>query len=273
MKQISLIIFSCLLGQFSSAQSDSVYFSISTKLIPKIQIITPHGNGNTGTREKYNKFKGRYWKGETDTVSMSIVTKGEIKKSRRAKIEYEKHGVCDSIINIIRNSVQYSRLQSQLEKVARQEIGYDNDEFKKISYSRPNRIKDFSKMCQDEFKIEIFELKKQLLKEIQRIKTEKEKRRARIEVSPEMNSTEIASFLKIFDTCDIDLKSLELIILKYPVKFMNSINMMSESDFFSFTFKLDNFSQNSNISKMKESLKNAVIKGKRKRKIIRKIKS
>ncbi len=86
MNQILLIVFSFFLGKFSFAQTDSVFVSINSKLISKIQIITPHGEN--GTRENYTFFKYRYWLGEVDTVSMSIVDGTELVKSKKAKIEY-----------------------------------------------------------------------------------------------------------------------------------------------------------------------------------------
>jgi len=270
MKEIRLFIFIFFIGQCCFGQSNPIYLSINTKLIPQIQLITPHGK--TGIRENYTYFKGVYWKGETDTVSMTIIEKIESKKSKKEKIKYERIGACDSIINEIRNNTQYREIQNEIDKIARQEIGYDNDEFNNFSRSIPNEIKDFSKICHDKFKTEIFKFRKQLLKKIQRIKSEKEDRYTKLETSPELHSTEIASFFKTYDSCDTDFKSLELIIIKHPAKFMNSVDKMNESDFFTFTLKLDNFPQNSNTSKMKENLKETLIKSKRKRTIIRKIK-
>jgi hypothetical protein len=271
MRQILLIIFSFFLGQSSFAQSDSVFLSIDSKLISEIQIITP--NGVSGIRENYTFFKYRYWLGKIDTVSITIVDRTEPVKSKKKVIEYQKYGACDSIINKIRNSSYYWQMRSDIDKVARQEIGYGNDEFNNIKNSESNRIKDFFKKCQDEFNIEVSELKEQLLKEINRIKEEKIDRYTKLRTSPEsIDFTEIVSFLNTFDLCDTDLKSLELIILQSPTDFVTSIDQLSDSDFFTFTLKLDDFPENSKIAEMKNSLKDVEKKSKRKRKAIRKIK-
>ncbi|MFT6200480.1 MAG: hypothetical protein ACJAQ2_002261 [Vicingaceae bacterium] len=272
MRQIQIIIFSCFLSQLGIAQSDSVYLSIESKLISEIQIITP--NGEYGIRENYIYFKYRYWLDEVDTVSMSRVYRTELDKSKKKKNEYQKFGVCDSIINQIRNSSQYWKMRSDIDKVARKEIGYGNDEFNNLQNSESNRLKDFSNKCQDEFKVEVSELNKQLLKGINRIKEEKIDRYLKLKTSPiSFDSNEIASFLNTFDLCDTDQKSLELIIIQNPADFVTSVDKLSDLEFYTFTFSLDNFPDNSKISEMKESLKRVPKKSKRTRKIIRKIKT
>lgn len=261
-----------MLGQSSFAQADSVFLSVNSKLISEIQIITP--NGENGIRENYTFFKYRYWLGEIDTVSMTIVDRSEPVKSKRKKIEYQKYGACDSAINKIRNNAYYWKMRSDIGKVVRQEIGYGNDKLNNLQNLESNRIEDFSNKCQDEFKVEVSELNKQLLKEINRIKEDKIERYHKLKTSPEtVDSTEIASFLNTFDLCDTDLKSLELIILQNPADFVTSIDKLSDSDFFTFTLKLDDFPENSKISEMKESLRKVAKKSKRKRKTIRKIKT
>lgn len=205
---------------------------------------------------------------------MSIFYRAELDKSKKKKIEYQKFRVCDSIINKITNSSQYWKMRSDIDKVARQEIGYGNDEFNNLQNSESNRLKDFSNKCQDEFKVEVSELNKQLLKDINRIKEEKIDRYRKLKTSPKsVDSNEIASFLNTFDLCDTDLKSLELIILKNPADFVTSVDKLSNSEFYIFTLKLNNFPENSKISEMKASLKKVQMKSKRKRKIIRKIKT
>lgn len=268
MKQILIIIFSCFLGQVSFAQSDSVYLSIDSKLIPEIQIITENG-----IRENYTYFKYRYWLGEIDTVSMTIIDRNEPVKSKRKKNEYLKYGACDSIINKIRNSSEYWKMITEIDKIARQKIGYNNEEFKKFKYSESSRIKNFSEKCQDEFEIEVTELKDILIKEINRIKEGKFERFTRLKTNPEsIDSNAISSFLETFDLCETDLKVLELIILQNPNDFVTLIDKLSDSDFFTFTLKLEDFPEDSNISKMKKTLKESEQRSKRKKKVLRKIK-
>lgn len=271
MKQILIIIFSCFLGQVSFAQSDSVYLSIDSKLISEIQIITE--TGEKGIRENYTYFKYRYWLGDIDTVSMTIIDRNGSSKSKKKEIEYLKYGACDSIINKIRNSSEYWKMLSEIEKIARQEIGYNNEEFNKFKYSESSRIENFSEKCQDEFYLEVTELKDKLVKEINRIKKRKLERFNRLKTNPEsIDSNSINSFLETFDLCETDLKALELIILKNPNDFVTLIDKLSDSDFFTFTLKLDDFPVDTNISKMKETLKESEQRSKRKKKIIRKIK-
>lgn len=271
MKQILLIIISGLLGQISFAQSDSVYLLIDSKLISEIQIISPQNEN--GTREKYTYFKNRYWLGETDTVSMTIIDTTDIAQSKKKRVEYHKYGACDSIINKIRNSSYYWKMRSDIDKVARQEIGYGNIEFNNLLNSESNRPKDFSEKCQDEFKIDLSILKDQLLNKIQRIKEGKVDRFNRLRSNPEsIDSKSIYSFLETFDLCETDLKSLELIILQNPTDFLTVIDKLNDYDFFSFTLKLDDFPEDANISEMKENLKKVEIKSRRKKKTMKKIK-
>ncbi|MFW5851150.1 MAG: hypothetical protein ACOCWB_02890 [Bacteroidota bacterium] len=271
MKQILIIILSCFFGQASIAQSDSVYLSIDSKLISEIQIITPYGQN--GSRENYTYFKYRYWLGEIDTVSMTVIDETKPAKSKKKAIQYQKCGACDSIINKIRNSAEYWKMFSEIDKIARQEIGYNNEEFNKFKYSENSRLNDFSEKCQNEFRIEIAELKDKLLKEINRIREDKYQRLTQLKERPEsIDSTSITSFFETFDLCETDLKTLELIILNNPTDFVNFIDGMNDSEFFTFTLKLDDFPEDSNVSLMKETLKESEQKSKRKKKVIRKIK-
>lgn len=114
--------------------------------------------------------------------------------------------------------------------------------------SEINQPKDFSEKCQDQFKIDRSKLKDQLLNEIQRIEERKIDRVNRLRSNPEsIDSTSINSFLITFDLCETDFESLELIILQNSTDFLTSIYKLSDSDFFSFTLKLDDFLQDSNI--------------------------
>jgi hypothetical protein len=248
-----------------------VYLSIDSKLISEIQIITSYGEN--GTRENYTYFKSRYWLGEIDSVSMTVVDETEPVKSKKKAIHYQKYGACDSIINKIRNSTEYWKMFSETDKIARQEIGYNNEEFNKLKYSENSRLNHFSKKCQNEFRIEIVELKDKFLKEIKHIQKEKYQRYTRLKETPEsIDSTSINSFFESFDLCETDLKTLGLIILKNPREFVTFIDRMDDSDFFTFILKLDDFAEDANISKMKETLKELELKSKRKKKVIRKIK-
>jgi hypothetical protein len=271
MKQILIIIFSCFFGQVSFAQSDSVYLSIDSKLISEIEIITPQGEN--GIRENYTYFKYRYWLGEIDTVSMTVLDEANAAKSKKKVVYYQKYGACDSIINKIRNSAEYWKMFSETDKIARREIGYNNEEFNKLKYSENSQLNNFSEKCQSEFRIKIAELKDTFLKEINRIRENKYQRFTQLKERPQsIDSTSITSFFETFDLCETDLKTFELIIITNPREFVAFIDKMNNSEFFTLTLKLDDFSEDTNISEMKQTLKELDIRSTRKNKVIRKIK-
>ena len=271
MKPILIIIFSCFFGQVSFAQSDSVYLSIDFKLISEIQIITPYGEN--GTRENYTYFKYHYWLVEIDTVSMTVVDETKPAKSKKKAIQYHKYGACDSLINKIRNSAEYWKMFSEMDKIARQEIGNNNEEFNKLKYSENSRLNDFSEKCQNEFRIEIAELKDKFLKEINRIREDKYQRFNQLRERPEsIDSTSITSFFETFDLCETDLKAFELIVLTNPREFVTFIDKMNDSEFFTLALKLDDFSEDTNISEMKQTLKELDFRSTRKNRVVRRIK-
>lgn len=270
-KQILIIIFSCFFGQVSFAQADSVYLSIDSKLISEIEIITP--KGENGIRENYTYFKYRYWLGEIDTVSMTVLDEANAAKSKKKVVHYQKHGACDSIINEIRNNAEYWEMLSETDKIARREIGYENEEFNKLKYSENSQLNNFSEKCQSEFRIKIAELKDTFLKEINRIRENKYQRFTQLkERLHSIDSTSITLFFETFDLCETDLKTFELIILTNPSEFVGLIDKMNDSEFFTLTLKLDDFSEDTNISEMVQTLKELDIRSTRKNKVIRKIK-
>lgn len=271
MKHILIIIFSCFLGQVSFAQSDSVYLSIDSKLNSEIEIITPQGEN--GIRENYTYFKNRYWLSEIDTVSITVVDKAKSAKSKKNAIHYQKYGACDSLINKIRNSAEYWKMINETDKNATQEIGSNNEEFNKLKYSENSRLNNFSEKCQNEFRIEVAELKNTFLKEINRIKENKYQRYTRLKENPKsIDSTSINSFFETFDLCETDLKTFELIVLTNPREFVTFIDQMEDSKFFTLTLKLDGFAEDTNISEIKQTLEELELSSKRKKKVIRKIK-
>lgn len=271
MKQIIIPLFSCLIGLFSFGQSDSVYLSIDSRLIAEIQIIVP--NDDNGIRENYTYFKSRYWLGETDTVSMNIVDQVEPANSKKKAVNYQKYAACDSIINKIRNSSEYWKMLSEIDKIAAQEIGSNNERFNQFKHSENARLNDFSEKCQIEFRKEIVQLNDTFLKEIRRIKEEKYQRYTQLKEKPEsINAASINAFFETFDLCETDLKTLELIILKNPEDFVTFIDRMNDSDFFTFTLKLNDFAEEAKIAEMKQILKELGQRSKRKKTVIKKIK-
>lgn len=268
MRQYLSIIFGCLLSQVSLAQTDSVYYAKNTKLLTDIEIVFPQGD--KAIREHYTYFKYRYWLGEVDTIPIATLNGTQTKKSKQ--IVYEKLGVCDSIINEIRNAAQYWEMQSQINAVARVEIGYSNEAFNRIMNTDSNRIKEFYTACHTEFVHELTDMKAFLLNAIEGIKKEKIDRFTNFQTSPEMiDSISIVAFLETFDECEIDFKSLEIMIIHDPKSFIKAINTLSETEFFTFTLKLNNFPENSNVSEMKARLKSVKKNSRRAKMTIQKI--
>lgn len=272
MKYIITIIPFFLLGHISIGQSDSVYYAISEKIIPEIQVIAIQGEN--GIRENYTYFKTRYWLGKTDTVSLTQLQGTKPPTSKKQQVTYHKYAACDSLINEIRNSSAYWELINTVEKKAHIEIGPKNIEFQQFTYSKNAPIKKFSVKCRDGYNRDLAELEKQLIHEIQRIKLEKVKRYQRIKSNTDIRSaTVIDTFLTTFDFCDTDIQSLELIILQFPTDFVTAIDKLSESDFFLFTLKLNGFREEARVALMKKTLKSIDKRSSRKKKVIRKIKT
>ena len=137
--------------------------------------------------------------------------------------------------------------------------------------SENSRLNDFSEKCHNEFRIEIAELKDTFLKEINRIREDKYQRFTQLKESPEsIDSTSITSFFETFDLCETDLKTFELIVLTTPREFVTFVDKMNDSEFFTLTLKLDDFSEDINISEMKQTLKELDFRSTRKNKVIRK---
>jgi len=196
-----------------------------------------------------------------------------LKLELNKKIVINKYNICDSLVNQIRNSASYWKMRFEIDEIAREEIGYDNKEFNDIRYTDSNRINVFSAKCFDEYKTDENELKERLLSIIKSIKAKKEERFQKLNNAQLLvDSNMISSFLETFNNCHYDLKSLEMIILQHPELFLQEINKLSDSRFFDFTLKLDNFPKTADIKKMKDSLEQTTTKNTRNKKVIRKMK-
>lgn len=271
MEKIISSILLCLICFNLLAQGDSVLLVYSPKLIDKYDI---YFNENDGLiKEEYTHFKQRFWLKKTEKVNKEDYVKMLLKLELNKKIVINKYNICDSLVNQIRNSASYWEMRFEIDELAREEIGYDNKEFNEIRYSDKNRINVFSEKCFDEYKTDENELKERLLSIIKSIKTKKEERFQKLNNAQlHVDSNMISSFLNTFNQCLYDFKSLEIIILQQPELFIQEINKLSDSDFFSFTLKIDNFPKTANLKKMKDSLEQTAAKNTRKKKVIRKMK-
>ncbi len=268
MKQIIILIICVFIGQFSFAQSDSVYLSNNAKIIGHVQIITPFGDQYI--RESYTFFKYRYWINKVDTASLATLGQEDSKKNKKI---YYRYGNCDSIVNEVRNSSQYWNNISEIENIARMEIGFGNIVFKKYLDVNSKELRNFSEQCSPNYNVEISTFQKEYLEEIQRIKLSKLARYEQLVLnSKSIEVRFISEFLESFDVCETDYKSLELIIIESPESFVRVIDKLSDSEFYNFTINLDSFPINSRILEMKTSLKNVKVGSSRKAQIIRKIK-
>lgn len=254
-----------------SAQGDSVLVVYYPKLIAKYDI---YFNDSIGfIKDEYTHFKQRFWLKKTEKVNKEDYVKMLLKLELNKKIVIDKYNICDSLVNHIRNSASYWKMRFEVDELARKAIGYDNKEFNEIRYKDGNRINGFSEKCFDEYKADENELKERLLLIIKSIKAKKEERFQKLNNTQLLvNSNMISSFLETFNNCLYDFKSLEIVILRHPELFVNEINKLSDSEFFTFTLKLDNFPKTADIKKMKDILEQTNLKNTRKKKVIRKIK-
>jgi hypothetical protein len=273
-KKIFQLIIGLFITQISFAQLDTVLLSVKPRLVSEYQIIYP--KGNLGIRENYTFFKYRFWLGKTDTILLNklIVTENGFKENKKRKpLTYQKYGICDSTINKIRNSSSYWKMKSEIDQIAREQIGYSNNDFNTFKYLQDNKLSDFSQKCFNEYKSEEDELREKLLMKIYSVRKTKEERFNELKKeNNSINPESISTFLSTFNECSFDLKSLEIIIINEPVMFVQELEKLNDSDFFVFTLKLDKFPKGTNLSKMKESLKGENIKGSRKKKVIKKMK-
>jgi hypothetical protein len=272
MKIILQIILGLLITQNCFSQTDTVLLSVNSKLISEYQII--YQQENIGTREYYTYFKHRFWLQKTDTILMDklIKTDNGFKENKSRKpLTYQKYGICDSIINHIRNSSSYWRMLSNIYK---QTIGHDNKEFNTYKQSQDsNNLYTFSKKCFNEYKKDEDVLKQKLLNKIKSIDLAKSDRFEAFNNMPsEIDKETISVFLSTFNQCVFDFKSLEVIIINKPNELIQELEKLDDMDFFIFTLKLDEFPENSNLVKMTDSLKKIEIKSVRKKKLIRKMK-
>lgn len=263
-----LLLFYCNLN----AQTDSALVLYYPKLIAKYEIYL--GKNDSLKKEEYTYFKGRYWHQKTEKVYKDDFVKMLLKLEVNKKIRLTKNCLCDSLVNKIRNSSSYWKMKSEIDKIAREQIGYDNNDFNTFKYSQDNKSSDLSKKCFNEYKTEENELRQKLLVKIESIKKTKEKRLTEFKKNIDSISPEaISMFLSTFNQCSSDLKSLEIIIINEAKLFMQELEKLSDSDFFVFTLKLDSFPKDTNISKMREHLKQKDINSSRKKKVIKKMKT
>lgn len=273
MKKLFAIIIGLYLTPTLFAQTDTVFMNTKSGLFSEFQIIYPQGK--QGIQETYSFFKNRYWLVETDTISLEtyIVTENGLQenKSRKPKV-YEKYSVCDTTINLIRNSASYWKMMADVNQIARDKIGYDNKDFNAYQYGPENHLKRLSHQCYATYKINEELLQHKLIAKIKSIQKTKQDRFIHLKNNSEsIHAETISKFLSTFNQCNDDLKSLEIIILNQPKLFLQEVEKLDELDFYTFTFKLGAFHKKVDLNKMKATLNQCDIKTSRKKKIIRKL--
>ncbi|UTW65341.1 hypothetical protein KFE94_11820 [bacterium SCSIO 12643] len=274
MKKLFPIIIALFLSQALFAQADSVFMNTKSGLFSEFHIIYP--DGDLGIRENYSFFKNRYWLVDTDTLSLEIfnVTENGLQENKRRKPQfYQKYEICDTTINLIRNSASYWKMMSDIDQMARNEIGSDNVEFDTYKHGLDyHGISDLSNLCFDAYLINETILETKLSTKILSIKKAKQNRFHQLKnASESINAETISEFLSTFDECSDDLNSLEVIILNKPTLFLQEVEKLDELDFFTFTLKLGYFHEEADLSKMKASLNQCDIQTSRKKKVIRKL--
>lgn len=273
-KSITFLIF-LLSWTLSNAQTDTAFMLIRTRLISEYQIVLQQNN--VYINEGYTFFKGRFWLDKIDTITLSGWTRtdsGYIDTKRNKTNFYRSYGICDPDINKIRNSASYFRMRNEVDNIARTKLGYDNKEFLNLRRDSFSRSHFFAIHCYNDFQNKKEKLRQEYTRIIDSLYSEKVTRLNLIKSNPtSITQSFVDSFISSFNYSDPDFRSLEIIIRDNTSFFVNSIHKLSESDFFSFTLKLDGFPDDMNLIVAKSALKKYKSKTKRERKIVRKMKN
>ncbi len=273
MLRLLIIITYLTIWTISNAQTDTVLMFVRPRLISEYQIIVQQKN--VYVKENYTYFKGKYWLGEVDTVTLTGLTKtdsGYVDLKRKRPIFYHYYAICDPVINIVRNNASYWRMENEINEIARAKIGYDNRALLDIRNDNWSSFNFLSKHCYTDYQTMELKLRQKYMACIDSIFDDKVKRLNWIKSNQTLiTQVFVDNFITTFNYSSPDFRSLEILMRNHTDLFLNSIYKLSESDFFSFTLKLGQFPQEINLTETKSALEKTVSKDKRKRKVIRKI--
>lgn len=268
----TILLLTGLLFSITTFSQDEIQIDIlPTKISTDIQMLIP--SGQYLIFEKYHYFKYNYWVNAVDTL-----TKGDngVLKGKNVTITpgtfSKKVGKCDTTINKIRNSALDHKLFSELDHIARREIGYDNREFKSIvNNERPSK-QQVVNLCHDDFKILISKWFSTRADKIDGIKSEKLKRQERIKSnSNKVGSEYIKSFLDDYGSCETDQVAILELITRHPDEFLKVCKELSDMRFFDVKLKLSILPDYLKAGEAIAKLKASQIRTNRKGKLIRKL--
>lgn len=243
--------------------------------MPEYKIII-HKNG-IYIKENYKLFKYRYWFEKRDTISLDELTKtdsGYVEIKKKKPLHFIYFDICDSIINKIRNSASYWKMQGDIDRIVRDRIGYDNKKFQEFKNNNRPAQRLFHQNCHTDYKLIEEVLKNKLLRRVDSIYNDKLEKYEWIKANKHSISQDyVDNFMKTFNDSDPDFRSIGVIIENSPEQFLKTTLKFSDIEFYTLTLKLDGFPQDMDLTELKSILKQTQIKGKRKRKIIKKMKN
>lgn len=279
-----------MINNISYSQEKESMISVDQGLIPHFYIISPIDSLQF-RYETYQYFKGKYWLlnntilqkqkngnliGDSilirhvDSEFYQVFNKGN-KKTKQLK--YHKVKECDSMINKIKNKALIWEINSETYDSSRIFIGYNNQTYRK--YKNRNIIEQnkIIQTCYYDFIQVATDYRKKLLTEISRIHKEKKNRYVWFkENKSKVSTSDIRTFNYSFDYCDIDKRTLILIIINHTDSFIKVCDEMNQDDFFSFKLGINYLPKGLDAGLAIQRLEKSEIKSSKKRKIIRKLK-
>jgi hypothetical protein len=237
-KTITLILIGFLYSVHLFSQEEVYVDVLPTKISKDIKLLIP--SGEYFIFERYHFFKNIYWINSTDTLvkldNKFLQGKGITINSAEFSKKVDK---CDSSVNRIRNSALDHKLFSQLDEIARMEIGYDNKEFKStVSKARPTDQQVVA-LCHDDFKHLISRWYTSNTAKIDKIKEEKIHRKEEIFSSNDKIDKEfINSFLNDYGSCETDQTAILKLIETHTDEFLTVCKEMSDLSFYELKFSI-----------------------------------
>ncbi|MCX2739630.1 hypothetical protein [Pontibacter anaerobius] len=264
-----------LFGLLPDAKAqDSIHVRVlPAKIATQIELAIPAAN-KSYIYEKYTHFKNVYWLDRTDTlrsVNDSLFVGKQVNLSLSKN--FSTHSRCDSTINSIRNSSLSHRTYAALDAFAREEIGYDNRQFRdSISLRRPSIAAERA-TCHSDFTLLVSKWRHYQLARIEQIKQQKAQRLSWIRGNPALVNTDfVREFLNSYGACDIDQEALVHLMHHNPGQFLQVVNQLSDIEFDVVKLKLSDLPPHLNTAGAATAIRNSTVKAGRKRQLVRKLK-
>lgn len=249
---ISFVFCSFFFGSFS--QRDTVLFFIKVGLPSEYQIYFPYKEKYI--LERYTPFKGEYWTGKKDTVSLAgliRVDSGLVELKKKKPHYYKYYKVCDPFINKIRNRASYSIMHGDIYDLRRSKIGLDSDG-SALFVNNQISYKIIDKLCYDEFKVREAEVKQKCIKFIDSVYYFKTDRLSIVKGGNNIDQNYTDEFIRTMNNCETDLRTLEVIMNVWPEEILNSVSKLSGTEYFSFLLRLNYFPSDIKLKDAKASL-------------------